>query len=394
MLSCETQLVEFLHDLSRNCHQEHQTDVLVMDFSKAFDKVGHERLLEKITSYGITGHTNRWIRGFLSNRRQRVVIDGEHSEQVPVTSGVPQGSVLGPCLFLLYINDLAKDLDSTVRLFADDTIAYMTVDSSDDAKLLQQDLDKLAKWEVLWQMKFHPDKCQVLRVSKKRHNVCHNHTYTLHGHALEIVDNVKYLGVTISGNLKWDKHTTNIINKANSTLGILRRNVRIPSKSIKSAGYKALVRPHVEYCSTVWDPQTKHLQSKLEMVQRRSARWVCNSYRSGPNSTGPTEMIRDLDWPSLQTRRQIARLCLLYKMANRLVLMPTNTLLIPYPYSTKSMPPHAFTPLDLIPVKLYFSNSFLPKTVGEWNLLPHCVATAPSLEAFKASLMSVVPMLA
>ena len=105
-------------------------------------------------------------------------------------------------------------------------------------------------------------------------------------------------------------------------------------------------------------------------------------------------MIRDLDWPSLQTRRQIARLCLLYKMANRLVLMPTNTLLIPYPYSTKSMPPHAFTPLDLIPVKLYFSNSFLPKTVGEWNLLPHCVATAPSLEAFKASLMSVVPMLA
>ena len=201
-----------------------------------------------------------------------------------------------------------------------------------------------------------------------------------------------YLGVTISGDLKWYQHVTNITNKANSTLGILRRNVRIPSKAIKSAAYKALVRPHVEYCSTVWDPQTKHLQKKLEMVQRRSARWVCNSYRSGPNSTGPTEMIRDLDWPSLQVRRQIARLCLLYKMANRLVLMPTNTLLIPYPYLTKSMPPHAFTPLDLIPVKLYFSNSFLPKTVSEWNALPHSVAAAPSLEAFKASLMSVVPI--
>ena len=167
MLSCETQLTEFLHDLNSNCHKGHQTDVLVMDFSKAFDKVGHKRLLEKITNHGITGHTNKWIKQFLSDRRQKVVLDGEHSEQVAVTSGVPQGSVLGPCLFLLYINDLAQDLESIVRLFADDTICYMTVDCSADALRLQRDLDKLADWEGLWQMEFHPDKCKVLRVSKK-----------------------------------------------------------------------------------------------------------------------------------------------------------------------------------------------------------------------------------
>ena len=98
-----------------------------MDFIYAFDKVGHERLLRKITSYGITGLTHQWIRGFLSDRKQRVVLDGEHSDTVPVTSGVPQGSVLGPCLFLLYINDLAQDLESTVHLFADDTIAYLVI---------------------------------------------------------------------------------------------------------------------------------------------------------------------------------------------------------------------------------------------------------------------------
>ena len=389
MLSCETQLVEFAHDLAKNCHGGHQTDVLVMDFSKAFDKVGHERLLQKIMHYGITGRTQKWIRSFLSGRRQRVVLDGEHSDQVAVTSGVPQGSVLGPCLFLLYINDLANELESTVRLFADDTIAYLTVDSLADASRLQRDLDRLAHWESLWQMEFHSDKCQVLRVCKKRHFPT-NFTYTLHGHSLEVVDNVKYLGVTISGNLKWDTHITNITNKANSTLAVLKRNVRVPSKTIKAAAYKALVRPHVEYCSTVWDPATKNLKGKIEMVQRRAARWVCNKYRTGPNTTGPTAMIEDLGWPSLESRRQSARLCLLYKMANNLVLMSSRSLLIPYPYATKSMPLHSFTPLHLTPVKLYFSNSFFPRTVSEWNLLPTYVATAPSLEVFKTSLMVVM----
>ena len=149
MLSCETQLTEFLHDLVPNTYDGHQTDNLVMDFSKAFDKVGHKRLLEKITRYGITRHTNKWIRQFLSGRRQRVVHDGEQSDMVPVTSGVPQGSVLGPCLFLLYINDLAEGLDATVRLFADDIIAYLVIEGTADAELLQRNLDRLAHWEGL-----------------------------------------------------------------------------------------------------------------------------------------------------------------------------------------------------------------------------------------------------
>ena len=149
-------------------------------------------------------------------------------------------------------------------------------------------------------MQFHPEKCQVLRVSKKTRakTICQD--YTLHGHTLEVVDHAKYLGVTIAGNLRWDKHITNCVNKANSTLAVLKRNVRVPSKSVKSAAYKALVRPHLEYCCSVWDPNTKCLKDKLEKVQRRSARWVCNKYRFGPNTTGPTEMINLLDWPLLE----------------------------------------------------------------------------------------------
>ena len=140
-------------------------------------------------------------------------------------------------------------------------------------------------------------------------------------------------------------------NKANSTLAVLKRNVRVSSKTLKAAAYKVLVRPHLEYCSSVWDPSTKKLSNQVEMVQRRSARWVYSNYRFGPNTTGPSKMISELEWPPLDTRRQNARLCLMYKMANNLVNTTYCSLLTPYPYATKNMPSHAFMPLDLTPSK-------------------------------------------
>ena len=124
------------------------------------------------------------------------------------------------------------------------------------------------------------------------------------------------------------------------------------------------------------------------MVQRRSARWVCNSYRTGPNTTGPTQLLSDLDWPPLQLRRQNSRLCLLYKMLHNKVNMSTRSLLSPYPYSTKNMPPHALKPLDLLPNKQYYTSTFFPNTINNWNQLSHSTATSRSLEAFKASLVA------
>jgi hypothetical protein len=144
--SCESQLLEFQADVMKNLKARQQTDVLIMDFSKAFDKVGHRRLVEKLKYYGIRGKTNKWIHSFLSNRKQTVVLEGERSYEADVKSGVSQGSVLGPCLFLLYINDLPESLNCTVRLFADDTIAYLTITSKEDAASLEQDLSKLGKW--------------------------------------------------------------------------------------------------------------------------------------------------------------------------------------------------------------------------------------------------------
>ena len=125
--SCETQLIEFTSDLANTLKAGGQTDVLVMDFSKAFDKVSHGRLLHKLAHYGVRGRTHAWIGAFLSGRTQEVVVEGQHSDRVPVTSGVPQGSVLGPCLFLHYISDLPEGIRSSVRLFADDTVMYLTI---------------------------------------------------------------------------------------------------------------------------------------------------------------------------------------------------------------------------------------------------------------------------
>ena len=142
--SCETQLIMLIEDLARSASVGKQTDIILLDFSKAFDKVNHSKLLWKLHQYGIRGHVLDWVRAFLGSRSQRVVIDGEESESIPVTSGVPQGSVLGPILFLIYINDLPNEVCSQVRLFADDRALYLTLESEDDSSTLQNDLKILS----------------------------------------------------------------------------------------------------------------------------------------------------------------------------------------------------------------------------------------------------------
>ena len=202
-----------------------QTDLILLDFSKAFDKVNHSKLLWKLNQYGIRGHALPWIRAFL------VVVDGEESESVPVTSGVPQGSVLGPILFLIYINDLPDELSSQVRLFADDAAVYLTIGDTEDGKVLQNDLDRLSVWEDRWDMEFNPSKCQVVRVTTSRNLI--NVTYTLHGQVLEVVTSAKYLGVDISSSLSWNPHIDRITKTATRTLNFIQRNIKIKNQKVR-----------------------------------------------------------------------------------------------------------------------------------------------------------------
>ena len=197
--SCETQLVQFFHDLVSNLDRalnrnHRQTDVIIMDFAKAFDKVPQWRLLYKLDYYVIRGSTHKWITSWLSGRLQKVVLDGQASDPVPVLSGVPQGSVLGPVLFLIFINDLPENIRSSVRLFADDCELYRNIESPMDTQILQDDLNSLAQWETDWQMKFNVAKCHSMRVTRHPPDKHIQFDYTLHQQRLEQVQSVKYLG--------------------------------------------------------------------------------------------------------------------------------------------------------------------------------------------------------
>ena len=166
---------------------------------------------------------------------------GEHSQWVKVKSGVPQGTVLGPLLFLIYINDLPDNIKSKVRLFADDCVLYDNISTTQDAVSLQEDLDRLSEWEVKWQMQFNPSKCFVLRIPASRSPIISS--YTLGGTVLQETSAHSYLGVDIASDLKWDTHINKITSTANKTIGFIRRNLGSCTKDTKSTAYKTLVRP-------------------------------------------------------------------------------------------------------------------------------------------------------
>ena len=248
-----------------------------MDFAKAFDKVSHRHLLYKLKFYGINDQITNWISSFLCFRSQYVTVDGSTSPKVPVTSGVPQGTVLGPILFLIYINDLPDYLShSTLRLFADDSILYLEIDKPNDPTRLQHDLDAALRWESDWLMSFHPDKCNVLSVNRKRQSLAYD--YKMHDHVLTKTTQSDYLGVTLQNDLKWNSHIHNVTNKSNRVLGMLRRHLWKAPPKTKELAVQALVRSRLSYCAPIWDPHTQSHINQIEMVQRRAARYVLGIY--------------------------------------------------------------------------------------------------------------------
>ena len=250
--SCESQLILIVQDLAKGLNDEEQIDAVLLDFSKAFDKVPHQRLLEKLRHYGVRDSINQWIADFLADRQQEVVLEGVHSNATSITSGVPQGTVLGHLLFFVYINDMSEKISSSTRLFADYSLVYRIIKSKEDHTLLQEDIDKLQEWERDWLMQFSADKCEVIRITKKRNPLTHD--YHINEIKLQKVKNAKYLGLTISSDLSWNTHVDITAKKATTSLNFLKRNLHSCPSTVKEKCYKSLVRPIMEYASCVWDP--------------------------------------------------------------------------------------------------------------------------------------------
>lgn len=271
-------------------------------------------------------------------------------------------------------------MSSTVRLFADDAIMYLAIQSQQDTNRLQEDLNILGDWSATWQMELNTSKCHVLTVSRRRTKI--NHQYFLNGSPLEAVTSTKYLGITITSDLKWNKHISGICQKANNTLAFLRRNLQLSSQSLKTTAYKALVRPLVEYCSAVWDPTSQDCIDQFEMVQRRAARFVLRRYH---NTSSVGDMLSELEWPSLMSRREQSRLSAFYKIHNKLVDFDTSDIISPV--SRQSRTVHAQE--NHIPQSRteQHKQSFIPRTVRAWNSLPIDTVMAPSLAVFRLGLM-------
>jgi hypothetical protein len=250
-----------LDDIFRQIDLGKQVDTAILDFSKAFDTVPHQRLLLKIKQYGIKNNLYEWINQWLTTRTQRVVLHGDTSSLIPVKSGVPQGTVLGPLMFLMYVNDIGEGLTSNIRLFADDCLLYHPITNVDHTIILQNDLDTLTKWATTWQMTFNIDKCRIMHMHTNKSPVIQQ--YTLNGKIINTTDHHPYLGIELSSNLTWDKHISNITNKSNKTLGFIRRNLYNLPPQIKQQAYFTLVRPRLEFASSSWDP---HLQKHIDSI--------------------------------------------------------------------------------------------------------------------------------
>lgn len=378
LFSCETQLITFTNDLHVYLDSGFVTDCIFLDFSKAFDKVNHQLLLHKLSHLKIDPQVLQFIRIFLANRTQFVSINETDSPEVAVHSGVPQGSVLGPLLFLIYINDLPSNICSPVCLFADDCVLYRKITNDTDIACLQSDLNNIISWCNLWHMDLNVSKCKSMRISR---NKLPSPDYFLKDTLLESVESYKYLGVHITNNLSWARQIEYVTSNANRMLGYLKRNFSLSPSSLKKQLYITYVRPRLEYASSVWDPGYVTLSNKIEAVQNRSARFILSNYH---RTSSVTNMKSSLDLATLATRRKLARLCVLHKAYHHNPILKSRWLNPPF-FLSERLDHHYKVHIPRQNTVTY-SHSFLPKTCHDWNNLPASLVTITNHERFRAAL--------
>ena len=275
--SSTQQLLSFLNIILQS---NSQTDVIYLDFKKAFDSVSHNELLVKLWSIGVTGNLWKWFKAYLFDRWQCVRLNDCVSDLLPVLSGVPQGSILGPLLFLVFINDMPQSIShSNIFLFADDAKCLKTVATPPDCQSLQDDLLQLSTWCNQWKLQFNENKCVLLRFNLKTPTISFN--YTVNNAPIQVHNCHRDLGIFISHDLKWHTHINHITSQAYKVLGLIRRSlstdVNIASKKIM---YISLIRPHLTYGSQIWRPHLIKDMIALERIQRRATKYILNDYSS------------------------------------------------------------------------------------------------------------------
>ena len=378
--STTTQLLFYLDKCLKTVATGGVVDVIYFDFAEAFDTVPHQRLMKNIYAYGIRGKLYKWIEALLTNRKQTVKVNGVSSREATVTSGIPQGTVLGPLLFVIYINDLLDNVKSNGLLFADDTKIFKAITEKNDALSLQDDINSMDKWTHDWLLSFHPGKCHVITLGKHE-NIPLAYRYTISDEEIEHVFNEKDLGVYIDSDLSFIEHITNKVRVANAILGQTRRSFTHLDGATFATLYKSFVRPHLEHLQSVWSPWSKKYINLIEAVQDRGTRLV-----DGFGSLTYEERLRRLKLPTLTFRRLRGDMIEVFKHFTKYDRSTIAETFIPKERNTRRHKRllHEFQARDGVygPQR----NSFYFRTAKEWNNLPAAVAEAESVNEFKNKL--------
>jgi hypothetical protein len=376
--ACVTNLLETFDYLTKNLGIRKAVDLVFLDFAKAFDKVSHHRLLYKLEAYGIVGNVLSWIKAFLSNRIQRVVL-GEHmSNWARVTSGVPQGSVLGPTLFIIFVNDLPEILKNKCKLYADDCKIMATVDTQDEIASLQSDIDAVVKWSDEWLMQLNAEKCKIMHLGKK--NI--SSTYTMLDssagrlHTLAPTTCEKDLGIFITSDLKTAKQASYAASKANSVLGQLKKTFVSRDLIIWKKLYTSYIRPHLEFGVAAWNPYLKKDIAVLEKTQRRVTKVPFDTR----HLQYPQRLAR-FDLTNLETRRLRGDLIQLYKINNGLDIVDWDFKKIFVRDDERGQ--YRREIVKNFDQRHHF---FTNRIVNDWNRLPDDVVNSDSVKDFKCSL--------
>ena len=382
--STTTQLLKVYNTIGSVLDVGGQVDIAFLDFSKAFDSVSHACLLYKLQyTFGFDESFLQWFKSYLLNRFQCVVMEGERSDWQPVTSGVPQGSILGPLLFLMFINDLPDVIvSSTVALFADDCKIFKVINDVNDSLSLQKDLNELHNWSTKWNMQFNASKCKIMRISRSNSPVEHN--YYLDGTQLECVGNFKDLGVMFDTTLSFKTHISSIVAKANRVSGMIKRSIGYSAPlSVKLTLYKSLVRPNLEYNSQVWSPFLKCEISCIESVQRSFSRYICRD-----SSLSYQERCILLKLLPLSFRREFSDLMFCFKYFKGYFDVDfSNELRIARPARQLRTSSHGILLADTRCRTEHFIASYFKRIPFLWNSLPLDVRNCSSLFTFKQKLL-------
>ena len=382
--STETQLLELYHMIMEALDGGKEVKFLFLDVSKAFDRVWHKGILEKLKKCGITGKLLEWLSNYLSDREQCVVVEGAKSKYGSIKAGVPQGSILGPLLFLIYVNDLPSLMESNIRVYADDTSLFIDYDTANidvQHRKLQRDIGRVEQWAKDWLMEFNPSKTQSLTFSRKRGDT--RKTLKMNNIDIEEVTQHKHLGLTLQRNGKWNIHIAETITKAKKKVDIMRGLMwKLNRKSLEIL-YLAFIRPCLEYGSTTWDNCTKKEKTELEQVQIAALRAITGAKKGTSHSL----MYSDTGIEPLQLRRDRRKLTMMFKIQTKKCPLTLQEL---KPKSTRERTHRALrsdSNPSLIKAKTEsFNTSFLPETIRMWNKLPEDKKNAGSVEQFKEAI--------